>query len=246
MPHRQGWAEVADGVHVLRHGAVDVSATVVLGPQGAVVVDTTDSPEGASRIRQHVEHLGRQVVAVVLTHAHYDHTFGLAGLGAGDSRPLAYAHGRFAAHVDAVERPELAAGLRGELLHCPPGAWDDVDLTMPTAPVVASVTIAPGGRPLDLVPLPPAHTTCDVLVHVPDVDLWITGDVVEESGPPCIEADSDLDGWMRALDLLLDRSTATSVLVPGHGAPVGRDFLLAQRGVLAQRALNADGPATRR
>lgn len=229
------WTEVADGVHVLRHdvGGLDVTCAAVVGPTGVVLVDALGSPPDAGAALVGLRALtSAPVVAVVLTHAHWDHTFGLAALATGPRRPPTYAHHRLGEHLAAWESHELAARRAGD--HVPaPGAWDDVVLAPPDVAVAAPTTACPGGRGLELVPLQPAHTTCDLVVHVPDAGVWLAGDVVEESGPPSVEPDSDPAGWAGALGALAARMGPHDVVVPGHGACVDRTFVTAQARALA-------------
>lgn len=226
------WTEVADGVLVHRHEphGVDVTCTAVLGPGGVTLVDTLGSPRACAAAVAGLRGVTRlPVVAVVLTHAHWDHTFGLVALLRTGSAPLPTVHGhvRLATHLAHQEAPELAARSAGT--HTPaPGAWDDVVLVPPDVAVAEPTTVRPGGRALRLLPLPPAHTTCDLVVRVPDAGVWIVGDVVEESGPPSVEPDSDPAGWADALRDLAAQMGPDDVVLPGHGACVDRAFVADQ------------------
>lgn len=73
------------------------------------------------------------------------------------------------------------------------------------------------------------------MVHVPDADVLIAGDLVEQSGPPAFE-DSYPLRWPDAVADLLRLTTARTVVVPGHGDPVDVDFVRAQHTELAKLA----------
>ena len=65
-------------------------------------------------------------------------------------------------------------------------------------------------------------------MHVPDAAVVFAGDLVEHPG--FIEesfGDGDAGQWPAAMTALLD--LAPHVVVPGHGSPVDRDFVAAQR-----------------
>lgn len=226
------WVEVADGVLVLRHlpHGVDVTTTAVVGPTGTVVVDALGCPADAAQARRRLEALtSMPVVALVLTHAHWDHTFGAAAY----ADVPTYGHHRLAEHLRVHEEHELAAGRAGDLvLDGGPTTWDDVVLAPPTVPVAHVTTIHPGGTDVVLHPLHTAHTTCDLAVHVPGARVWVVGDVVEESADPSIEVDSDPAGWAAALRALLRLIGPDDVVVPGHGACVDRGFVVAQAAAL--------------
>src|SRR5690606_8040627 len=104
---------------------------------------------------------------------------------------LVLAHAGLEAHVREHEASELAAGRRGDLALATPHAWEDVELPVPDVVVAEPRELELGGRSIMLWPLRTAHSTCDLVVHVSDAGVWLVGDVVEESGPPSFEADSD-------------------------------------------------------
>jgi glyoxylase-like metal-dependent hydrolase (beta-lactamase superfamily II) len=63
-----------------------------------------------------------------------------------------------------------------------------------------------------------------------------TGDLVEESGDPYIDADSDLPAWPATLDRLLAIGGPGAIYVPGHGKVVDAEFVRRQRDWLRGRA----------
>src|SRR4051794_38722753 len=71
------FTELAEDVWVARHEWLDVNVTLVRGTSGLLVVDTHASARAAREVVQEVRALGAgDVVAVVNTHEHFDHTFG--------------------------------------------------------------------------------------------------------------------------------------------------------------------------
>ncbi len=96
------------------------------------------------------------------------------------------------------------------------------------------------------------HTAGDLVLRVPDADVLLAGDLVEESArTPCRSAsDCCPMDWPLSLDIVLGLTTPGSVVVPGHGAPVDRDFVEEQRntiGIVAEtiRDLAGRGRARR-
>lgn len=63
-----------------------------------------------------------------------------------------------------------------------------------------------------------------------------TGDLVEESGAPAIDDDSDAESWSVTLDRLLALGGPEAMYVPGHGNVVDAGFVRRQRDWLARRA----------
>jgi glyoxylase-like metal-dependent hydrolase (beta-lactamase superfamily II) len=94
-----------------------------------------------------------------------------------------------------------------------------------------------GDRVVELVHPGPGHTPGDLVVRVPDADAVLAGDLVEESAPPAYGVDCHPLEWPRALDLVLQLIGPDTVVVPGHGAVVDREFVQDQRadiGVVAE------------
>ena len=68
-------------------------------------------------------------------------------------------------------------------------------------------------------------------------DVIVGGDLVEESDPPFIGDDSWPLEWPGTLDLVVGLMTDASVVVPGHGKVVDKDFVQDQRielGIIAE------------
>jgi glyoxylase-like metal-dependent hydrolase (beta-lactamase superfamily II) len=84
------------------------------------------------------------------------------------------------------------------------------------------------------------------VVVVPDAGVVFAGDLIESAGPPSFGDDAVPGSWAATLDGVIGLMTATTVLVPGHGDPVDREFVFEQRGRIAARAaegLQQDRPS---
>jgi glyoxylase-like metal-dependent hydrolase (beta-lactamase superfamily II) len=220
------FAEVADRVWTARHAYLDVTVSVVAGAYGLVVVDTHASLARGRAVLGRVRELrAGAVVAVVYTHAHYDHVLGAAAFRQADPGVPVHAHetaaSQLAGHLAAV-RAELAGDpLRAEILATPPVEPDRVFSS------VSAVDL--GDRLVELAYLGRGHTGGDAVVRVPDADVLVAGDLVEQSGPPGFGPDCHPLDWPGTLDLLLGLLGEGTVVVPGHGDPVDRRFVQSQR-----------------
>jgi len=240
-----GFAEIADRVWVARHEWFDVNVTLVGGDRGLLVVDTHASASAARQVVADLRALslaGRrgEVVGIVNTHEHFDHTFGNGELRA------AYGGVPIHAHETAAERT-VPAGERIKALYDAEPDDPHRDEVRATEIVPAdhtfssAVVVDLGDRLVELVHPGRGHTGGDLVVRVPDADVLLAGDLVEESaarnavpgfGEDCYPLD-----WPLTLDIVLGLTTGSSVVVPGHGAPVDRDFVEEQRnaiGVVAE------------
>ena len=119
IPHDAGFVEVGDRCWVARYEYLDVNVGVVAGERGLVVVDTQVSEAAARTVLSDLRRLGRgEVVAVVNTHEHFDHTFGNAVLREEYGGVPIHAHETAAANVVSagtisVSRISAARGSEG-------------------------------------------------------------------------------------------------------------------------------------
>jgi glyoxylase-like metal-dependent hydrolase (beta-lactamase superfamily II) len=222
------WTEVADGVFRQRYNPLDVGICVVRGAAGLLLVDTRSSQREADEIRADLRQLGGAVRWVVNTHAHFDHTFGNARFGpASDVGASIWGHERVPAHLDQFERPMLADWAVNDLDRRE--EWAEVVITPPDVLVGDRGTIDLGDRVVELAHLGRGHTDNDLVLHLPDCAVWLAGDLLEESGPPCYGSGSFPLDWPRTVEALVGRVGADDVVVPGHGAVITRDYAAAQQ-----------------
>jgi glyoxylase-like metal-dependent hydrolase (beta-lactamase superfamily II) len=231
------FTEVAQDVWVARYEWFDVNVTVVRGGSGLLVVDTHASATAAREVLDDVRALGAgDVVAVVNTHEHFDHTF-----GNGVFR-TAYGDIPIHAHEEAAERT-VSAGERIKGLYNDPENADDphraevleTEIVPADTTFSSAVVLDLGGRPLELIHPGRGHTGGDLVVRVPDADVLLAGDLVESSDrypTPGLGGDCFPLDWPLSLDLVIGLLGTDTVVVPGHGAPVGRDFVEQQRNTL--------------
>lgn len=227
-----GFQEVADRIWVARYPWCDVNVTVVGGERGLLVVDTYASLPGGRAVVDDVRRLGAgEVVAVVNTHWHFDHTFGNGAFRDAWADVPVHAHEnardeleRWGADVLRGAGQDPDDPHREELLA--------TEVVLPDHVFSSARVLDLGDRAVELVHPGRGHTSGDLVVRVPDADVLLAGDLVEESAHPSLNDDSWPMEWPLSLDIVLGLTTAASVVVPGHGAPVDRDFVEEQRNTL--------------
>jgi glyoxylase-like metal-dependent hydrolase (beta-lactamase superfamily II) len=223
---------VADGVFVARTQPLDLNVTVVLGDDSALVVDTLSTEAHARELYAAVRSLTPLPLTVLITHFHFDHAFG-AAVFAEDGAPV-WGHPFTAIELSgrghvwrarwqeewAPVQPELAAGLAAASIHAP-------DRLVPE-----TATLGLGGRTVTVFHPGRGHTAGDLVAYVPDADLLVAGDLVEQGNPPDFGDAYPLE-WPETVGRLLETVTTATLVVPGHGTLVDGEFVEAQHGELA-------------
>lgn len=207
---------VADQVYVAVAEPAAVNIGLVVGPSGCLVIDTGSTPAQGAAIRAAAEAFaGVPVTAVVVTHWHFDHFFGLAGFAGVAS----YAHDTVPSWLGTPGCLEMAESL----------GLSPADLAVPERTFSLARVIDVGGRRVEAVHFGRGHTDGDVVVILPDVGLIFTGDLLESAGAPAFGTDCHLKEWPSAVDGILGLVAEDTVLVPGHGAPMDRLAAFQQR-----------------
>lgn len=194
-----GWQELAAGIYVQRCEPESVNIGLIVGTEGALIVDTGSSPAQGQQLRDSIQSVTElPLIAAVVTHAHYDHAHGLEAFA--DLQTIAH---------------------------------DGAGLALPNKKIAVAMALDLGERRVEIAHLGRGHTEGDLVVVVPDADLFFAGDLLESAGPPCFGDDSVPDEWAATLDGLIGLMTAATRAVPGHGEPVDREFVFNQRGEIA-------------
>jgi len=220
--------EIAPGLFLVTGGG-GANSTLLIGPDGALVVDSKLDPESAQAELAVLDGLYKGPLRYLInTHVHPDHTGGNEAYGQRGAVIIARAE----------TRAILAAGQRGG----------------PPAPAAALPTMTFDSNPLTLYingetvvirPLPAAHTTDNNLVQFVNANVLQLGDVFSTSRYPVI-AGGTFQGFIDSVDQALALANEQTRFIPGNGnieniaALRGwRDMLIAVRGSVA--ALVAKG-----
>jgi glyoxylase-like metal-dependent hydrolase (beta-lactamase superfamily II) len=234
------FTEVADRVWVARYDWFDVNVSVIAGSRGLMVVDTNASDVAARTVLTDLHRLSSApLVAAVNTHVHFDHTFGNGVFAAAGAELVAHEEAASALPAHAADiRAQAAAEADEDSRYAELVATAEV---VPGRTFSSALTLDLGDRLVELVHPGRGHTSGDVVVRVPDADALLAGDLIEESaardGVPGFGSDCYPMDWPSTLDLVLNLVGPDTVVVPGHGAPVGREFVQDQRaslGVVAE------------
>lgn len=208
------------GLHVLRGAGCNV--VVWNGPEGVLVVDSGNAASAPKLL----EAIGRvadgSVRFLVNTHWHPDHVGGNAALRRAGA--LAIAHQQTRALMS--ERQAVPA----------------YDLDVPAAPRDAlpsvtfddTLTLHLNGDRLALLHVPGAHGDGDLIAWWETANVVHVGDAYYAGGYPFVDSANggSLAGLVAALETVLSRADARTVIVPGHGPVSNRAELAAYRDML--------------
>ena len=211
---------------------LDVTVGLVRGESGVLLVDTGSTLAEARAVAADVATLtGQGVRQIILTHNHFDHILGAAGFPGAEVYCAPEVGATMTGH-----RP----GLRADALrHGADRAEIDRALAALTRPThqISTTTIDLGRRSVIVRRPGRGHTDHDLIVVVPgEPTVVFCGDLVEQSGDPVIEHDSDLSAWPDTLDSVLAAGGLGAVFVPGHGAVVGAEFVRRQQRWLREQS----------
>lgn len=233
------WHEIAEGVFRKRFEPCDVTVTAVVGSAGVAVVDTRCSLAEAREIKAQLRQLTSAPVRwVVNTHAHFDHCWGNAEFVAPRLTPSAriWGHASVPARLDPND-PALRSLVAQLAAQGPEWAqrMAELEFRAPTELIEERASVDLGDRALELRFLGRGHTDGDlwILIETGAAGIVLTGDLVEESGPPAFGQDSFPLEWADTLDRALPLIAPDALVVPGHGAVVDAAFVRAQREAIA-------------
>jgi glyoxylase-like metal-dependent hydrolase (beta-lactamase superfamily II) len=187
------------------------NAGFVVTPKGVVVIDALGSPVLAQKLIQEIRKITKQkIVAVVLTHYHADHVYGLQEfkrLGAtiyAQRDGLNYLASETAKQRLIASRIDFAPWVNENTRLVPADVWID-----------QSKTITVGGVEFRIGRVGPAHAPEDLIVSIPSEKVLFAGDLVFRGRIPFV-GNADSRGWMSALDEIQKQNP--KIVVPGHGS----------------------------
>ena len=197
---------------------------VLTGPDGKLLVDA-EVVTARSNVAAALANINADPIKQLInTHWHFDHT--------GGNEWLHQAGASILAHENTRKR--LSANTRVE-------GWV---YTFPAAPAGAipttvfqdEHTVHANGSTLALKHYAPAHTDSDISVHFTEADVLHTGDTFWNRNYPFVDYSTggSIDGQIRAAEANLAKVSATTIVIPGHGAVGGKADLTLFRDVLVE------------
>lgn len=213
--------EVAPGVYA-HHGREETPSHAnagdianvgfVVGDDAVAVIDSGGSPTVGDRLLAAIRrHTDLPVRYLINTHVHFDHLFGNGAFR--HEAPALVAHARLQGAL--MSRADTYLARFEELVG--PGEARRV-LMLPTdLPVAERLELDLGGRVLEVVAHPTAHTNNDLTVFDRETGTLFAGDLVSVNHIPIL--DGSVLGWLTVMDRLA--ALPARQVVPGHGPVSG-------------------------
>jgi glyoxylase-like metal-dependent hydrolase (beta-lactamase superfamily II) len=163
---------------------------------------------------------------LVNTHANGDHCYGNALVAGAEI---------IASKATAAEMAEVPPAVMQRLLESagqlgPAGAFftrvfgafhfEGIEPALPTRTFERELTLAVGGKRVQLLEVGPAHTRGDVMVVSPADRVVFTGDILFVEGTPIVW-EGPVANWIRACERI--EALDVDLVVPGHGPISDRD-----------------------
>lgn len=218
------------------------NAGFVITPKGVVVVDALGSPVLAKKLIQEIKKITPQkVVAVIVTHYHADHVYGLQEfkkIGAkiyAQNQGISYLSSETAKQRLIASRIDFAPWVNANTKLTGADVWID-----------QSYLLSIGGIQFKISRVGPAHAPEDLIVYIPSERVLFAGDLVFRGRIPFV-GNADSKGWLYALDEI--EKLNPNIVIPGHGnysikpaedIAFTRDYLKYLRESMTKAAINLD------
>ena len=212
--------EVTDGVYTIMGGGGNIGVSV--GEDGILLIDT-QVIQVAGKVKTAVAEIDSGPIRYVInTHFHFDH--------AGGNEPFGKAGTLILAHENARKR------MKEEWAHwafdykIPPSP----EMALPAVTFTDMVTLHFNGDEIHAFHVENAHSDSDTIVFFRKANVVHMGDLYFCGGYPFIDVPhgGSIDGYISALDKVIDMIDENTKVIPGHGLLSNRVELKAYRDML--------------
>jgi glyoxylase-like metal-dependent hydrolase (beta-lactamase superfamily II) len=214
----------------------------VVTPAGVVVVDALGSPILAQKLIAEIKKVTNQkVIAVIVSHYHADHIYGLQEFQKIGAKIYAQGEGRNYLSSETAKQRLIASRVDF-------APWVNANTKLVSADVWVDqkMKLSIGGIDFLISRVGPAHAPEDLLVYVPSEKVLFAGDLVFRGRIPFV-GNADSKGWLMGLDQI--EKLNPNIVIPGHGNysvnPVEdiaftREYLKYLRESMSAAAINMD------
>jgi len=218
------------------------NAGFVVTPSGVVVFDALGSPILAQKLISEIKKITPQkVVAVIVSHYHADHIYGLQEFKKIGAKIYAQGEGRNYLSSETAKQRLIASRIDFS-------PWVNTNTNLISADVWIDqkLKLSIGGVDFFISRVGPAHAPEDLMVYVPSEKVLFAGDLVFRGRIPFV-GNADSKGWLKGLDEI--EKFNLNIVIPGHGnysikpsedIAFTRNYLQYLRESMSSAAINMD------
>jgi len=214
----------------------------VVTPGGVVVIDALGSPILAQKLLAEIKKVTNQkVVAVIISHYHADHIYGLQEFQKIGAKIYAQGEGRnYLSSETAKQR------LTASQIDFAPWVNANTKLISADIRIDQKLKLSICGVDFLISRVGPAHAPEDLMVYVPSEKVLFAGDLVFRGRIPFV-GNADSKGWLIGLDEI--EKLNPNIVIPGHGnyslrptedIAFTRNYLKYLRESMSNAAINLD------
>jgi glyoxylase-like metal-dependent hydrolase (beta-lactamase superfamily II) len=192
------------------------TSTLLCGKSDAVLIDAQHIRADVAELAEFIGHTGKKLTTIYITHGHADHWYGAGDLLA------TFPDARVVATAPVVEYINQAAEIEAQQWAAMFG--DRVAKPGDVPEALDGLTIDLEGHELRIVEVGQGDIQPSTVLHVPDLDAVVAGDVVYNQ----IHAMLGLSGpngwqrWLKSLDTI--EQLDAKMIVAGHRKPESSDY----------------------
>lgn len=208
---------LADGVLLFRPREERLELTnslVVVRDDGLLVIEAQATPQAARSFLADLKSvLDREPRYLVLSHPHAEAAGGASAFPA--STLIIGTDGC----TEALEESSFDFGAELRLRSPRPSRWQEPPRVTPTLTLFNRVRLEDSARPVELLPLPPAHSHGDLLVQLPRQQIIYAGALLALDRNP-YAGHAHVGGWLTALNNIAKNRPSSVVPLRGPASPL--------------------------
>ena len=186
------------------------NAGFVVTPGGVVVVDALGSPILAQKLIAEIKKITPQkVVAIIVSHYHADHVYGLQEFRKIGAKIYAQGEGRNYLSSETAKQRLIASRI-----DFAPWVNENTKLISADVWINQKSKLTIGGIDFFISRVGPAHAPEDLMVYVPSEKVLFAGDLVFRGRIPFV-GNADSKRWLAALNEI--EKLNPNIVIPGHG-----------------------------
>lgn len=227
---KQNLVKIKDNFYLIQptSGGPASNVTVYAGFKYTVLVDDQWAKVGPN-IESIVKTItDKPITYIINTHFHFDHSNGNKYFGKKDIAIVAHKNLTNRLATDQyISSTRIYNGTIYQRATPKSG--------LPSITFTDSLQINDGQEIITVKHFKGAHTDGDAIVHFKNADIYCTGDIFITYGIPFIDEDNggDIYETLRAIDLLISVSNASTRIIPGHGSVCTVTDLIAYKKLLS-------------